>query len=53
MTRSPTRPPSPAARHPARASLMHFLRYGWPLLLIVFSGVVAATVVLDQTVFAH
>ncbi len=51
MTDSSPRPS--AAGQSARASLAHFLRHGWPLLLIVLSGVVAAAVVLDMTVFAR
>lgn len=50
MTDSNT--PPPAAGQPARASLAHFLRHGWPLLLIVLSGVAAAAAVLNFTVFA-
>lgn len=45
-------PPSVAGL-PARGTLRHFLRHGWPLLLIVLSGVAMAAVVLDLTVFAH
>lgn len=50
MTDTPTRP---AAGQPVRASLAHFLRHGWPLLLIVLSGVAAAATVLNLTVFAN
>lgn len=44
----------PAASQPGRASLAHhFLRHGWPLMLIVLSGVAAAATVLNLTVFAN
>ncbi|MBV6408200.1 MAG: hypothetical protein EFKGCFLK_01784 [Rhodocyclaceae bacterium] len=46
-------PRSPADGRPARSPLAHFLRHGWPLLLIVLVGVAAAAAVLDQTVFAR
>lgn len=46
-------PARPAAGKPARASLAHFLRHGWPLLLIVLAGVATAATVLNLTVFAH
>lgn len=51
MTDSSPRPS--AAGRPARSPLAHFLRHGWPLLLIVLTGVTVAAVVLDQTVFAR
>lgn len=47
-----TSPRPSAAGQPARASLVHFVRHGWPLLLIVFAGVAAAATVLNLTVFA-
>lgn len=42
----------PSVGQPARASLAHFLRHGWPLLLIVLAGVATAATVLNFTVFA-
>jgi len=51
MTDSSPRPS--AAGQPARASLAHFLRHGWPLLLIVLAGVATAATVLYLTVFAN
>jgi len=32
---------------------VHFLRHGWPLLLIVLAGIAAAAAVLNLTVLAN
>ncbi len=49
MTASPTR--STAADPSARSMILHFLKHGWPMLLIVLLGVLMAALVLLLTVF--